>query len=152
MEVYIPTHFCAEEVVDPWTFDEWEDPEECFELLNPQILRAADWCREEYGSVTINDWKWGGNFKWSGYRWDHVANRWYSPTSQHSFGCALDLKFKDMSADEVRADLKKRFGAKPHPYISRVESEKSPRAKDNMDWVHIDCKSMQHEFLYFFKP
>lgn len=143
--MYTPKHFKVHEIVDRQLYEAFKDhPYLLLRMFDESILRAADDLRERFGPVTINNWKWDGDFEWSGLRTVHSP--WYSPGSMHSRGKALDLKFKNYTADEVRAELKK---MKTHKYIKRVEE---PRDGQVMNWVHIDTKDVGKKEIYFFKP
>ena len=141
-DYYLPIYFSANELVDP-TLHAMLREDEILKLFDPDILRFADWCRERYGHCTINDWAWGGKFSWSGYR--TPASPWYSQGSMHSIGGALDMKFADYTAEEIRDDL--REYEKLHgyvPYITRIE--------DGVGWLHGDTKPTANNRLYFFNP
>jgi len=140
--MYKCKHFDIEELVPPELFVMLNE-DALWRLFDPNILKAADWLRERYGPATINDWKWGGNFTQSGIR--TTDSEYYSPTSQHSIGCALDLKFKHKTAQEIRDDLAE-YQAQGNdiPYFTRVENKVS--------WLHIDTKPTGQTHLYFFNP
>ena len=125
------------------------------ELLPPDLYRAynkrgifffdinalvtLDALRDRYGYCTVNNWFWGGDFKWSGFRpWDCPEG---ARLSQHKFGRAFDCKFRNVTADEVREDMRKADcfnpdSKRPFPYefqlIRRVENY------ENMNWFHFD--------------
>ena len=143
--MYHCKHFSIEELV----------PEELFELLHEdvlwglfdeELLKAADWLRDRYGPATINNWKWGGVFNQSGLRTKN--SQFYREGSMHSVGKALDMKFSNISAEAVRADLKA-MNARGEmiPHIRRIE--------DGVNWVHLDVKpqkGIMKGHVYFFKP
>lgn len=111
-------------------------------MFDENLLRGIDWLADRYSPkdpVTINNWYWGGAFNQSGLR--TVGSEYYSPTSQHSIGKAADLKFKTITADEIREDLRQ---LKYVPLITRVELD--------VDWLHVDTKHAGKNEIYFFKP
>lgn len=104
--------------------------------INSRLLFVADLLANQFGTVTINDWHWGGNFKESGLR--VVGDEYYSSTSDHSYGNALDLKFKGVSAAQVR----KYIEAYPNqfPYITFIEEGK------DVTWLHISVSNVSETF------
>ena len=139
---YTCDHFEIHELVAPETLAQHHE-EECWAMFDPDVLKAADWLRERYGPATINNWKWGGEFSQSGLR--TPDSKYYSPTSQHSKGCALDMKFKNKTAQQIRDDLAEyQYGGNQIPYFTRVENQVS--------WLHIDTKPTGQSELYFFNP
>jgi hypothetical protein len=53
-----------------------------------------------FGICTINDWFWGGKFKWSGLRPENCLIG--ADFSDHKFFNAFDLKFEDYHANAIR--------------------------------------------------
>ena len=129
-------HFGLEELVDPDTFEKLGS--NAWKLFDDKALLAIDKLRETFGSATINNWKWGGNFKWSGYRTQNCGIG--ASKSMHKFGAAFDLKFKNISAEDVRKAItsdEKYWKT----YIGRIEN--------NVTWLHIDTKDMQNAIRWF---
>jgi hypothetical protein len=86
-DIYVPKHFLPSELVPPGYTDSW------FYLLDPQVLLVADLLRDMFGSIVINNYSWGGGVQFAGWRpFDCKTGSKYS---QHKWGRALDLKFKD---------------------------------------------------------
>ncbi len=79
--------------------------------------------------MTINNYHWNGDRQWSGLR-TH-ASMYYSETSQHSFGRAIDAVFSDYTAEEVRLYIRNNLGF--FPYIKGIE--------DDVKWLHIDVRN-----------
>ena len=93
--MYIPEYFEAHEFVDRATYEKYGDRSLMF--MDDRILRVVDNLRYAFDvSIKINDWKWGGNYEWSGLR--TKESPWFNPYSQHSFGRALDIKVSGMTA------------------------------------------------------
>lgn len=146
---YTPFYFKAYELVDPELFNILHE-REIYKLFDPNVLKFADWARERWGQCTINDWKWtkeqmpiSAQFRWSGYR--TPKSPYYRQGSMHSFGQALDLKFKKITASKIRTELREieSIGHKI-PFITRVE--------DDVTWLHVDTKPTEFNTLHFFKP
>jgi len=136
--MYEPKHLIIQEIVPPDLFNLFKEPSQLFARFDEQLLIGADWLRNRYGPMTCNNWHTGGEFQWSGLR--TVGSPHYSQGSMHSVGKALDLKFSKISAEEIRADLRK---LEYVPHITRIE--------DDVNWLHIDTKRTNSNKLYFFK-
>ena len=135
--LYIPKYFALHELLPPDIFRAYSDRGWYFFDLH--VLFSLDALRERYGTVTVNNWFWGGKYKYSGYRpWNCPVG---ARTSQHKFGRAMDCKFKNVTADEVREDMRNAGcfdpkSSKPFPYafahIRRIENF------EGMSWFHFD--------------
>lgn len=132
--MYIPRHFEPYELVPPTIYQQRKD--KCFELIDERVLITLDTLRDTFGSCTINDWYWGGSFEQSGLRTSDAPE--FSPTSQHTFGRAMDCKFKDVSAQAVREAV---IVNKPlFPYITFLE--------DDVSWFHFDVRNSERLVLW----
>jgi len=81
------------------------------------------------GTISINTWYWNGNRMWSGLR--EEGSKYYSGTSFHSFGKAVDCIFSDYTTEEVRQfiiDNPEKF-----PYVKGIEL--------GVSWLHIDTRN-----------
>ena len=132
--MYLPRHFQAYELVPPGIFASRKD--KSFELIDERVLITLDTLRETFGLCTINDWYWGGEFEQSGLRTADAPQ--FSPTSQHTFGRAMDCKFKEHPAAEIRDQvIQNRL---LFPYITFME--------DDVDWFHFDVRNEQRIVLW----
>ena len=105
--------------------------ESAFELIDSKLIVTMDAIKERFpnGTMTINNWLWGGARLWSGLRTPDYSG--YSKTSQHSFGRALDCVFSEYVVDEVRQyiiDNPEEF-----PYVTGIELGTS--------WLHVDVRN-----------
>ncbi len=101
-------------------------------IFDDRTLRTADILRERYGSITINDWYWGGKNQYRGYRPPDCTVG--ADLSQHRFGRGLDLIFKDVLAEKVRADiLETRTRYLGFEFITCLEM--------NITWLHFDTRN-----------
>ena len=123
------THFKIYELVDEITYKKYG--QFAWQFLDTRLLFAIDELRKTFGSATINNWKWGGIYSNSGLRAFHYKK--YSKFSQHRFGRAADLKFKNVTPQEVRRAIKKDRIYWKH-IISCVENK-------TKTWVHIDVRN-----------
>lgn len=141
--MYKAKHFIIQELVDQETFEstpEWK----LWLGLDQRILKIIDLLREDpvIGvPITINNWKWGGDRNWSGLR--NPSSPWYSKWSQHSFGRAVDMKFKGIHATEVRKRIKDLFNSGAFSHITdSITVEVSIGGKE-ISWVHLDVRSSE---------
>lgn len=141
--MYRPNHFALHELVSQETLENNQE-DILWLVFDEELLKAADWLRERYGPCTVNNWHWGGDFSQSGLR--TKESRHYSPTSQHSKGCALDMKFRDWTAEDIRTDLAayELSGGEIPKGIRRIER--------GVSWLHIDCKETGQDKIYLFNP
>ncbi|MBI9113252.1 peptidase M15 [Maridesulfovibrio ferrireducens] len=139
--IYKPNHFRIEELVYPEFYEAHKHRGELMWMaFDQRALITLDWLRETYGPITVNDWLWGGPFKYSGLRPFDCEEG--SELSQHKFGRAFDCKFKNVTADEVRADMRRVGCMEPkvnrdslplrYRYIRRIEEF------PGMSWFHFD--------------
>jgi len=139
--MYICKHFKAHELVPPAIYEKFG--ERSFMFLDERLLKLCDALREEFGSATINNYKWGGDRVASGLR--SPDSPYYSPTSQHSFGRAVDILFKDYTAEEVRASLKNKGNNWLGHGVTSITLE------DGVSWAHIDIRNAE-DGIHSFKP
>ena len=107
--------------------------EKAWELIDDRLIKMIDVLKAKFpkGTMTINNWKWGGDRMWSGLR--TPESKYYSETSQHSFGRAIDCIFSEYSAQKVRTYIIDNPGL--FPYITGIEDY------NGMSWVHIDVRN-----------
>jgi hypothetical protein len=135
--MYSCRHFKIYEIVPPSVYEKYG--ERAWWFLNPSLLELADALRDDFGSCTVNDYKWGGKFSQSGLRTSE--SQYYNPFSQHALGNALDMKFK-ISADEVREQIK----SNPDKYLAIAPSI---TLEEGVSWVHIDVRNAEHGIRTF---
>lgn len=109
-------------------------PQYLIGMLDKRLIDVDQFLRDRFGKVSINTWFYGGSRNWSGVR--TPDSPYYSATSQHTYGRASDKIFDDVTAEEVRADIKKNFVSLYKPLgLSCFE--------DNVSWVHSDVRLHQ---------
>lgn len=116
-------------------------------VMDPKMFNIAYYLRERFGPTIINDWYWGGKRQYSGFRpqWATVGSLY----SQHRFGRAIDAVFREVTAEEVREDIKN----KPLFWhdklgIRRIEKDTShlhvdifkPRNSRGIVWINKPTK------------
>ena len=124
---YAPKHFRAEELVPPSIYH--RRGAAALELIDVRVLVTLDQLRDKFGPCTVNNWSFGGPFTQRGLRTS--ASEHYSPTSQHTFGRAMDCSFRNATAAEVRAYVLEHPSRFPH--ITFIE--------DDVSWFHFDCRN-----------
>jgi hypothetical protein len=129
--MYKCEYFKIYELVPPQVFK--DRGQKAWELLDENLLRTIDSLREAFGPATINDWKWGGKFKWSGLR-NPQARKYYSPTSQHTFGRAADMKFKNITPKKIRTIIRNDPSYWKEMGVRCIENK-------TVTWLHIDVRN-----------
>lgn len=139
---YRPTHFRIQELVPPELYELLSE-EALWDLFEEEALKALDWMKDMFpkGTITINDWSWGGNYKYSGFRTKSSSD--YSEHSAHSTGKGWDMKFSEYAIEEAR----ERLGEVEYsPFVRRVELGTDT-------WLHVDTiKKGSIKSIYFFWP
>ncbi|MCF1431341.1 MAG: hypothetical protein LPD71_00095 [Shewanella sp.] len=125
---YQPIFFKVCELVPIHVYDKY-GKNNAMRLIDDRVLMTLDQLRHYFGACIINNWHSGGQYYECGFRDTDCEH--YSQTSQHSFGRAMDCKFCDVQAEEVRqVVIKKR---QLFPWISFLE--------DEVDWFHFDVRN-----------
>ena len=130
-------HFRIEELVPKEVFDLVKE-DALWEIFDERLLATIDALKEKFpeGSMTINNWLWGGDRDQSGLRTKNC--KFYSPTSQHSIGKAIDCVFSDYETDSVRQYIINNPDEFPH--IKGIELDVS--------WLHVDVRSRDEVLLF----
>ena len=133
-------HFKIHELVPPSTFDKFG--EKSWQFIDTRLIDLIDALRDEFGSATINNYKFGGNRSESGLRTPDC--KFYKTHSQHSFGRAADLVFKDITASEAR----RRILENPSKWLAICPNIS---IEDDVTWLHIDVRNTAGA-ISVFKP
>ena len=141
IEYYEPKYFKAYELVPPEVYKVLG--KKSFLCLDYYILKTIDEVKICFGMkpVIINDWHWGGNKKYRGFRPGNCKVG--AKYSQHKFGRAVDLTVKGVSSFDVRTEIIN------HPFhfthITAVEV--------GISWVHFDVRPTKEPYrIETFKP
>lgn len=134
--MYKCTHFGIKELVSKAKYE--QRGEKAWQLLDDRALQTLDMLREKYGSITVNDWSWGGKNQWRGLR--TPDSKYYSENSQHTFGRAFDCIFKDVTAQQVRDDIKANPNDPAFRFINSYE--------ENTSWLHFDVRNCNRVMTY----
>ena len=116
-------------------------PEEVmWRMVNPKLIVTLDKLKDKFplGTITVNNWYWGGNREWSGLR--TPASKWYSKTSRHSKFDAVDAVFSDYDVEAVRQ------------YIlnNQDEFEEVGGIELGVSWLHTDVRNRHNGKIIVF--
>ena len=122
-------YFKIQELVPKEMYERYKD--KCWDFLDPRLIESIDIIKERFnkGTIQINNWLWNGNRNWSGIR--TPDSPYYSPSSMHSWGRAVDMIFSDYDPNEVRQDIID--NPEIYAHIKGLELD--------ISWVHIDTRS-----------
>jgi len=147
--MYICKHFNLHELVYPELYKQYEEKQwALWKIFNPNILITADRLREFLKcKVIINNWYWGGSFRYSGLR--PIDCKVGAPLSDHKFAHALDLKFESNIWNPERLrEYMKSIGCFEEGFSSRIDDEAYPfilitsiEWNPGMTWFHVSCSN-----------
>jgi hypothetical protein len=141
VNTFRPKWFAIEELVGPDFYVKWGD--RAWEWLRPELLITLDQMRDQFGSITINNWKTGGVFRESclrDFKTDTGAGM-----SLHKFGCAADCKFKSITPIEVQSYILSR--PEKFPWLTTLED-----AAITKTWLHVDVRNHSQQRIWVVKP
>lgn len=135
----VGNNFYLNEFVSKEIYAQWGDKSIWF--LDKRLFLLSQFFRDRFGVTTINN----DQYNYSGFR--EPECKVGAKLSQHRFGRAMDLKFKNATAQEVykdvieNYDLYKKFG------LTTVENiDKTPT------WLHCDLRNTNQEELLIVNP
>ena len=143
MNYYQCEHFILQELVDRQTYLEYGD--KAWEFFDPRALFSLDAIWDLINSyrvqkgykprrVYINNWYWGGDREWSGFR--PCSCPVGAVCSPHRRGCAFDFIVEGLAASDVRKRiLISQYTNDDLKYITRMEHLKNGTP---INWVHFD--------------
>lgn len=137
-------YFKIHELVPKHIYEEFG--EDAWRFVSPKLIDTIDTLKEDFGmgTMTINNYFWGGERNWSGLR--TPSSSYYSPTSRHSLDennhfLAIDAVFSAYPASEVRSKILREPDRYPH--VKGIELDVS--------WVHVDVRESE-KLVQFRKP
>lgn len=136
-------HFTIQELVPE---REYQDlGMNCRWLLDPVAVHVLKLMRQVYGPLTVNDWSFGGDFQYSGYRPpDCSVGAHYS---QHKFGRAFDVKSEQYTPDQIREGIMANQELWLDAGLTTLESGKIATS-----WVHFDTRPTNMDEIMIVKP
>jgi hypothetical protein len=127
----VSQNFILQEFIPPDIYAERGD--KSIELLDNRIISLAQFFRDYFGSITINNWDSGGQYKESGLR--SFTTTIGAKYSQHRFGRGADLKFTGTTPQKAYAEVLKN---------QKLFYDKGLRVMENISatpsWLHIDVR------------
>jgi len=134
----IKEYFCIEELVDKEVYNKYGDV--AWKFIDEMLIECILVIREELGKpMTINNWKWGGQFSQRGLRHNMspmVQKKTRMYLSAHMFGKAVDFDVEGMTAVEVREWIV----ANADKFPCKIRLERNMKGKP-ISWVHLDIMS-----------
>lgn len=126
------TTFIIQEFVPPETYQKYGENAVWF--INPKIVLFLDWIKQQCNgaTVTVNDWYWGGDRKYSGYRPPDCDVG--APESTHRRGDGVDFLVEGYTPKEIRSLIKKNF------IYLRAQFGLAGYEKDTKTWIHGDFR------------
>jgi len=131
----VSKHFAVHELVPKKMYDKYG--EKAWRYVDIRLIETVDKLKEHFdeGSMTINNYYWGGSREWSGIR--TPESKYYSYGSQHSYANALDIVFSEYTTKEVRDYVLNNLDE--FPYIKGLEVA---------SWVHIDVRNEDNIVIF----
>lgn len=116
-------------------------------FLDPALLRSLTTLRKKFGPITVNNWNWGGNYKFSGLRPPTTSVG--AEFSMHKYGKAADCKFRDATPQEVQEFVLAHQQC--FPDIRRMEDWNFTKGV-NTPWLHFDVANTTSPTIEVFRP
>ena len=105
--------------------------EDAWRYVDIRLIESIDLLKEKFskGTMTINNYYWGGSRSWSGIR--TPESKYYNYGSQHSFANAFDIVFSEYQVEEIRHYIMANRELFPH--VNGLEL--------GVSWLHIDIRN-----------
>ena len=97
-------------------------------LIDYRLVNVCQQLRNRFGPLTINDWYIHGDRNWSGLR--TPGSPYYSLSSQHSWGRAVDVISNKYHPEEMRDEIRKHYNVYHFLGVTRIERD--------VNWLHFD--------------
>jgi len=136
--VNISTNFSIKELVDPETVEALG--ERARNVILPFLPVTLEKLRDFTGPIKVNDYEFGGNFKYSGTR--PYTYKKGATFSSHRYGNTADCKFKDLTPVEVQKHIIENQDLYPH--IVRMEN-----AEITKTWLHVESGFRSGDIIIF---
>ncbi len=144
--------FAPDELVPPEIFDRYFNKDCVYELFDENALRILDMIREWAGvGLTVNNWKWGGARRDSGYRAPNskigAERSAHKPDLPKRKACAFDVVSPKITA----AQLCRLIEAHADELPCKIRIERTSGGKP-ITWLHFDTNTPpdQTEKIYYF--
>jgi len=119
-------------------------------IFDPWALITLDALRDLYGKAYVNDWWWGGDNQYRGFRpevcLDENGDSLGEMLSQHKYGRAFDEMFVKYYASEVRDQIR----GMSYAERKRESLHHITAIEDKVDWFHFDVRNHNSKDILFF--
>lgn len=135
----ISKNFYLEEFVPPEIMDQYGA--NAIQFIHPTIIILSQSLRDRFGPMIANDWCFGGDSKYRGFRpyyvdFNNVKN------SAHKMTLAVDLFPQKTTAEAIRNEI---MDDKDYWYSLGLR-----RVENGVPWLHIDLLDRRNGTIYFF--
>ena len=154
---YKCNHFAIHELVSPGALDEIAE-RILWRRFDPNVLKDADKLRERYGACYINTHGFsnpnilGEVFSYSGFLMQNEYVEKRSQGSGHRYFKCLDMKFTDVTTEEIREDL---FGFDPqaNAYLPKIEDfPHITEVELGTSWLHVGWGTNTDDKVLVYRP
>ncbi|RLD22885.1 MAG: peptidase M15 [Bacteroidetes bacterium] len=136
MTYYQPEYFKLEEFFPKVFYDKWKyKPDILLGKLNPHALWTLDRMRGIYGAITVNNWLWGGDLNYRGFRPEGCGVG--AELSDHKTGDAIDFGVSKYPSQVIRADILANPDKDEFKYITVLER--------GISWVHLGFRNWDRQ-------
>lgn len=139
----VAANFYLQEFVSKSMYSKWGN--KCIWFVDPRLFLLAQFYRDRFGGVTINNWLWGGKYNYSGFR--EPACKVGAKLSQHRFCKADDKKFDEVTVQEVYEDVIKNYDLYKKFGLTTIENIKATPT-----WLHGDLRNTMQDELLIVNP
>ena len=138
--IFRPKFFTIGEMVPRDIIEGYQDNlQKLWLLFDPRVLWTNDALRRRYGKLVMNTYPWGGDSQYRGFRpWDSSTG---AMLSQHKFGRASDLVPVDVTAEEIRQEIRERPDLDEFKHMRAIENGTA--------WLHYDVRNWIGSIQFF---
>ena len=142
--IYQCQYFRIEELVPEYVFGiHKHEQHKLWLLFDQRVLITLDRLRRRYGPLIANDWLWGGKNQYRGWRpWSLSIGAAFS---QHKFGRGNDSMPTQVTADEIRQDIRVNSAQSTSPYGTFWEFIRC--IEIDIPWLHFDTRNWLGDIL-----
>lgn len=135
----VSKNFHIKEFVPKEIYNKWGANSIWF--VDERLIRLVQFLRDEFGPITIN----GGSYNLSGFR--PPDSKIGGKLSQHRFGRAVDLKFKDHTVQDVYKAILKNESHWMNKGLTTMENIAATPS-----WLHIDIRNTGMDKIKIVNP
>ena len=138
----VSKNFVIQEFVTPKMYKDLGD--KAIILIDERIIQLAQYVRDRFKkSVTVNNWYYGGEYKYRGVRpYNCKVGAKYS---QHKYGRAFDFTVEGISIKELHKDINKN---QKEYFANHLRAVESIHKADT--WMHFDVRFSNLNDIFWF--